>query len=220
MAGKKTKNINKKKSFWSSKEIKRVYWILGVPAVPLLLWYFYTVATVIDKVGMTELEASLKQKATSLTERAVKEGFKLDDIEKCENSVAAYGGKSNISLPKLLGLPDNATKKDILERCVVFAKAVRAMEKMAHHKKHVFVCDGSWLDVGNEGAFHIMPDLQGRGALQTVDPNIAKFIKIRPGSSRIVKWWQIHNVGDGCIILGYSKYGSPRMRPKVTLTGK
>jgi len=113
-----------------------------------------------------------------------------------------------------------ATEEDVLERCIIFAKAVRIVEKMAHHKKHVFVCDGSWLNVANMGAFHIMPDPQGRGAFQTVDANIANFVKIRPESFQIVKWWQVYNVGNGCIIVGYSKHGLPRLRPKVTHAGK
>ncbi len=218
MAGKKTEDKNKKKSFWRSKEMKRVYWFVGTPFVPLLLWYVYTVATVIDKTGMDELQTALKQKAARLTKRAVREGFKAVDFKNCENMVADHGGRSKAALPELLGIPRRSTKEDITDRCVSFAKAVNMMEKMAHHKKHVFVCGGSMLDIANEGTFHIKPDPQGRGAFQTIDPNSANFIKIRPGNFQIIKWWQVYNVGDGCIIVGYSKSGSPRIKPKVAPT--
>jgi|ETNmetMinimDraft_33_1059910.scaffolds.fasta_scaffold02627_5 hypothetical protein len=219
MAGKKTEDKNKKKkSFLGSKEMKRVYWVLGAPLVLLLFWYIYTVATVIDKTGMDELQAALKQKAVRLTKRADREGFNAVDFKNCENRVAEYGGRSKAALPELLGIPKRATKEDIIERCVLFARAVTVMEKMAHHKKHVFVCGGSMLDIAKEGAFHIKPDPQGRGAFQTIDPNSANFIKIRPGNFQIVKWWQVYNVGDGCIIVGYSKSGSPRLKPKVAPT--
>ncbi len=223
MAGKKPKDNpeekkEKKKGFWRSKTKKRTYWIFGVLAVPLLLWYAYTVASIIDKAGMTELETALKQEAISLAERAISERFKAVDYKNCENMVADYGGSSDITLPELLGIPRHATKEDIIKRCVLFAKAVGVMKKTAHHKKYVFVCGGSMLDIANEGAFHIKPDRQGRGAFQTVDANNANFLKIRPGNFQIVKWWQIYNLGDGCIIVGYSKSGSPRLSPKIAPT--
>lgn len=96
----------------------------------------------LDETGMEELQAALKQKAVSIAERAIREWFKIDDIKSCEDTVAEYGGKTRFTLPELLGLPAVATEKEVNEHCIIFAKAVRSMELMSHHKKHVLFAEG------------------------------------------------------------------------------
>ena len=80
---KKKKAAPKKKGFLASKEMKRVYLVLGIPIVGLLLWYAYTVVFELNKPKMTKLEAELARKARALAEKAIKEGFKPKDVDRC-----------------------------------------------------------------------------------------------------------------------------------------
>jgi hypothetical protein len=210
----------KKPSFWRSKEVKRVAWFLGIPIVVLMAWYAYQVTYEFNKASMKKMEASVKKGISEMAERAMKEGFKAEDVDKCKKMVEEYTTPkgwfySDAALYQLVGLSKKATQAQMNERCVYYAKAVAKMEKQSHHTRHVFVCGKSNLDVGGDGRFYIKPDPQRRGALQNFDPNNSKLINIPHGESTVLLNWQIHNVGDGCIIVGLSKAGTFRMSGTV-----
>ena len=209
-----------KTTFLRSKEAKRVYWLFGIPIVGILIWYSYTVVFELNKPAMTKMESEMKQNIANLTERAIKEGFRAEDVDNCQNMIKEYTtpkgwNYSGAEMHQLVGLKANATKEEMDERCVYYAKAVAKMEKMSHHTRHVFVCGKSILDVGGNGRFFIKPDPKGRGLMQNFAKNRDKLIKIRKGASTVLDYWQIHNVGDGCIIVGLSKSTTFRMSGTV-----
>ena len=219
-AVKKATKARKKASFWHSKEVKVVYWLLGLPVIAILGWYAYTVAFTLEKEAMTQMEADMKRELALLAERAVKEGFRPEDVNKCKKMLEEYTTPkgwyySADDLHALVGLPKNATQEQMDERCIYYAKAVAKMEKMSHHTRHVFVCGDSMLDVGNKGRFFIKADPKGRGALQNFDRGSDKLVRVRRGQNTLIRQWQIHNVGDGCLIIGLSKANTFRMSGKV-----
>jgi hypothetical protein len=212
--------VKAKTTFWRSKEAKRVYWLFGIPVVGILVWYSYTVVFELNKPAMSKMESEMKENMSALAERAMKEGFRPEDVDNCQNMIKEYTtpkgwNYSGAEMHQLVGLKRNATKKEMDERCVYYAKAVAKMEKMSHHTRHVFVCGKSILDIGGNGRYYIKPDPKGRGAVQNFDPNRDKLMKIRKESSTVLQYWQIHNVGDGCIIVGLSKSATFRMSGKV-----
>ena len=207
-------------TFLRSKEAKRVYLLFGIPVLALLVWYFYTVVFELNKPAMSQMEAEMKKNIAELAERAIKEGFRPEDVDNCQNMLKEYTtprgwNYSGAEIYELVGLKKNATKEQMDERCIYYAKAVAKMEKMSHHTRHVFVCGKSILDVGGKGRFYIKADPKGSGVVQNFDPKRDKHLKIRKGASTILNFWQIHNVGDGCIIVGLSKSGTFRMSGTV-----
>ena len=209
-----------KTTFLRSKEAKRAYMLFGIPILALLVWYFYTVVFELNKPAMSQMEADMKKNISALAERAMKEGFRPEDVDNCQNMIKEYTtpkgwNYSGAEMYQLVGLKPNATKEEMDERCVYYAKAVAKMEKMSHHTRHVFVCGKSILDVGGNGRFFIAPDPKGKGAIQNFAKNRDKLMKIRKGASTVLDYWQIHNVGDGCIIVGLSKSTTFRMSGSV-----
>ena len=206
----------KKASFWRSKEAKRAYWVFGIPCVLLIAWYAYTVAFELNKPAMSRMEADLKAGIANLAERALREGFRTENVDACRNMVDEYTTPkgwfySPAELFQLVGLSRDATVDEMNERCIFFAKVVAEMQKMSRHDRHVFVCGESIFDVGQEGKYYIKADPQGRGAIRKFDENAEQLLTIPKNQTAIVKNWQIYNVGDGCIIVGLSKAGVFRM---------
>lgn len=169
---------------------------------------------------MTRMEAGIKLGIANLAERALKEGFQAEEVDKCQNMMKEYTTPkgwfySDADIYQLVGLPRSASQQQMNERCIYYAKAVANMEKLAHHGRHAFVCGTSLLDVGNDGRYYLKPDPQGRGAIQNLDPHGDRLVEIPPGTSTIISFWQIYNVGDGCIIIGLSKASAFRMSGKI-----
>lgn len=211
-------------SFWRSREVRRLYWLVGIPAVTLLAWYAYAVVEEFNKSATTtHLETkldSLEKSAGSLAERAAKEGFRVEEVDRCRNMMLEYTTPkgwfyADADIYQLVGLSREATRAQLNERCIFYAKAVADMEKMARHIRHAFVCDDSYLDVGSKGRFYIKADPEGRGALQKLDASGEKLVHIPWGTATIINVWQVYNVGDGCIIVGLSKSTPFRMSGTV-----
>ena len=216
------KKVPKRKgsSFWRSKEVKRALWVFAIPASILVGWYFYTLAFHFNESAMTRMESDIKQGFTNLAERALKEGFRAEEVDKCRNMMKEYTTPkgwfySDADIYELVGLPRNATQQHLNERCVYYAKAVAGMEKMAHHTRHAFVCGASLLDVGGGGRYYIKPEPSGRGAFHSLDQHGEKLMEIPKEASMILNNWQVYNVGDGCIIVGLSKASTFRMSGKI-----
>lgn len=214
------KTPKKKGGFWGSKEAKRLYWFLGVPFLLLMVWYVYTVAFVIDKETMTALQNQIKTRAVSLAQRALKEGFKVKEVDRCTKMTDDYTTPkgwyySDEDIYGLVGLPRSASKKELDERCTYFAKAVAEMEKISHHTKHVFVCREAFLDTDGKGKNYIKANPNGKGVIQTVSRNYRSQIDIPVDNSIILQQWQIYNVPGDCVIIGLSKASMFRMSGKV-----
>ena len=216
------KNVQTRKrpSFWRSKEAKRVLWVLGIPAAILIGWYAYTLAFHFNQPAMTRMEAGIKRGIADLTDRALKEGFRAEEVDKCQNMIKEYTTPkgwfySDADIHQLVGLPREATQQQMNDRCIYYAKAVATMEKLAHHGRHAFVCGASLLDVGGGGQYYIKADPEGRGAVQSLDPRGEKLVEIPRQTSTIINTWQVYNVGDGCVIVGLSKASAFRMSGKI-----
>lgn len=209
-----------KGSFWKSKAAIRSYMVFGLPIIGLLGWYAYTVVFELNKPEMEKFEAdlaaSVKKQYRELHQKAADLGFRVEDYNACQNVIDEYTtpkgwNYSDADINELVGLPKSATKEHVDERCVTFAKAVRKMEKFAHHTSHIPVCGGAVLQANKRGTQRIMADPEGRGALENINTGKNQLIPIKPGKSTVFKLWQIHNMGDGCIIIGMSKSGMFRM---------
>ncbi len=214
-------------SLWKSRPAKILYTLFGLPAVVLLGWYFYTVAFEFQKEEMTQMERKVAKKAKSiakgaseLAKRAVKEGFETEEVDNCRNVVKQYETPqgwvmTDARLNELVGLPATASKAQMNERCVYFAKVVAAMQRISHHSRHVFVCGKSFFEIAGGKNYYIRSDPQGRGAIQNLSNNKDQLIPIQPGRTTVFNHWQLFNVGDGCIVVGLSKAGTFRMSGKV-----
>ena len=121
---------------------------------------------------------------------------------------------TDAELYQLVGLPKNSTEKQLQARCIYYAKAVAAMQKMSHHTRHVFVCGESIFDIG-QGQYYIKADPSGRGMVTRFSNKGETKVPIKPGRATVLKQWQIFNVGDGCIIVGLSKSGAFKMSGHV-----
>lgn len=196
------------------------YGALGAPAAALLVWYAYTVAYELNKPTMSAFEADLKARIAALTERAQREGFKAEDVDRCQNMIAEYTTPkgwfySDADLYQLVGLPRTATREQMNERCIFYAKAVATMEQVARHVRHAFVCDDALLDLGGNGRYYIKADPTGRGAISILDSGGERRTAIPKNASTVLNAWQVYNVGDGCIIVGLSKTNTFRMSGKI-----
>lgn len=134
------KKKKKKNTFWKSGPMKTVYYMMGFPIVILMGWYAYTVVFQFNVAKMTQLEEALAKQAKALAgeaagiaKRALREGFRAEEFVNCRAMVKQYEtpqgwNMTDAKLHELVGLPSNATKKMMDERCVYFAKVVAAME--------------------------------------------------------------------------------------------
>lgn len=187
--------------------------------VGLVGWYAYQLAFEFKRAEVQQFERavaagakSLTDRAKTLADRALKEGFSVKDFDACQSIVSQYRSPlgtvlRNINIRELVNLPKTATKEDIQERCVEFAKVVSDMEELSHHNLHMMVCAGSFFRVSEVDGRTIAPDPKGRGVLQTITETLPEALPIRPGRSKILNQWQVHNMGDGCIVIGDSKRG-------------
>lgn len=118
---------------------------------------------------------------------------------------------SPIALRPSLGLPADASRSEIKERCVAFAKSVAKMRTMSEQRHHAYLCPGTRFSIGK--GFGFEPDPTGNGVLLTADDPKAEKISIplEPGAQTLYKQWQFYNLGDGCFIMGYSSRRSRTM---------
>jgi hypothetical protein len=221
--GKKSKKKGLPRSF---------YIIFGVmfvlPAIGLIAWYVMTVSLAVtgSEMSASELIASRVVKAREamrdkMSERAIQEGFSLAKVDSCSGIEDQYLIPQGVvytefTTKQLLGLPKTATGSQIRERCILFAKIVARMEKLAHHDRHVFVCEGMYFAPDTSGNFLLYADKKRRGVVESFHGK-KKLIPIPRGSHKLVHQWQVFNVGDGCIVIGLSKDGIFSMSGTVKL---
>jgi len=205
------------RSFWRSREVRRLYWIAGIPAVALLGWYAYTVAYELNRPAMARLETFVtKGQSAGPTALPAEEEYRAEDVDRCRNMIAEYTTPkgwyyADADIYQLVGLPRESTREQLNARCIYYAKAVAGMERLAHHIRHAYVCRDSMLDVSGNGSYYIKADPQGRGAIRNLDASGEKLVGVPKGSTTVINSWQVYNVGDGCIIVGLSKNSMFRM---------
>ncbi len=221
--GKKPKNKGLPRSFYIYISV-----FFGLPAVGLIAWYVMTVSLAVTGSDMSasELISSRVEKAREamrdkISEQAVLEGFSMAKVDSCTQIEEQYLIPQGVvytefTIRQLLGLPKIATNKQIRTRCILFAKIVARMEKLAHHDRHVFVCEGMFFSPDTSGNFLLYPDKKKRGVVESFQGR-KKLIKIPRGSHKLVHQWQIFNVGDGCVVIGLSKDGIFSMSGSVQL---
>ena len=180
-----------------------------LPVFGLVGWYVLTVTE--SERAAKDLLAQAQSSANKLVERAIHEGFSVADFDKCKKMESHFKTALNFdfddkSRRKLIGLPADASDEDMQERCVIFAKSVATMEKIAHHDRHVFVCPGSTFNA-DSGAYQLIPDIEGRGVIE-IDTGVETFIAIKPHRFILREIWQVYNVGDGCLVIGMSRKGN------------
>lgn len=201
--------------------------LLGLPAGALVGWYAYTV-TMEYSAGARQAEKDIKaglseaaKKAAELARRAAQEGFKVRYYDACDKITDQYKIPQGYVITKftrreLVGLPKTATEEQVQERCIMFAKAVTQMEQLAHHDRHVFVCEGARFATDAGGGYYLTADPQGRGVIEHYG-GATRLTEIPKGRFELLKSWQVYNVGDGCIIVGMSKQGVFQMQGGVEL---
>ncbi len=204
--------------FWRSKEAKRLYWVVGIPAAILLGWYGFTVAHELTKSTAALGGAAIPTKVVPLgaTVRPIQEEYRPEEVDRCRNMIQEYTTPkgwfyADADIYELVGLPRTSTQAQLNDRCIYYAKAVARMESMAHHIRHAYVCRDSMLDVSGNGRYYIKADPQGRGAIRNLDMTGDAVVDIPKGTTTVIKSWQVYNVGDGCIIVGLSKNSAFRM---------
>ena len=215
---KKKKKPRKKKTKFSTGFIITLVLVVGLPVGGLLVWYFTTAALTVtgSKFSASEMVAANLAKVQVamkdiVKERAREEGFSVEDVDSCREVEKQYTMAQGVLVTKfterqLLGLPMSAGMEDILERCILFAKIVGRMERLAHHDRHVFMCEGAEFTADESGRFRILPDIQGRGLIESLSGQ-ERLIKIPRGSHKLIRHWQVFNIGDGCVVIGMSKIG-------------
>jgi len=194
--------------------------IVGILIVTAFVgWYAYTLAFQFKRAEVEALERAvaagaknLANTASNLAKRAVEEGFRVKDVDACQSIVGQYRSPlgnvlRNVNIRELVNLSKEASKEQVQERCVGFAKAVAEMQKLSRHNIHVMVCPGAFFQVGQDDDRKIFPDEKGRGVLQSITEALPSAVPIRPGRAKIINTWQVYNMGDGCIIVGDSKKG-------------
>ena len=202
-----------------ARPIKILIIVGGLIITAFVGWYAYTLAFEFKRAEVQALERAvaagaknLADTATELAKRAVAEGFAVKHVDACRSIVGQYRSPlgnvlRNVNVRELVNLPKEASKEQVQERCVEFAKAVAEMQKLSRHNIHVMVCPGSFFQVGEDDDRTVIPDEKGRGVLQSITESLPKAMPIRPGRSKIINTWQVYNMGDGCIIVGDSKKG-------------
>jgi len=217
------KKAKKGSSGGDKKKLPRsfIYALIGLIIMPLTIFIGWYVLTVVLKVsgsqqtaeGMVAQQVIDAQKAVKqkLKERAEREGFDLDEVEGCSQIEDQYKVPlgfvfTEFSRRQLVGLPKTATDQQVQERCILFAKVVERMERLAHHERHVFVCQGAQFTTDEAGRYMLVPDPKGRGVIEVIG-GAKNLVKITPHSHTLLKQWQIYNIGDGCMVVGMSKVG-------------
>lgn len=184
--------------------------ILGGTAVLLVAWYAYQVYVHFTETDEPRARAEREappEPGAALKIQAEKESFRAEDVVKCEVIGAEYLTQNGEPLkkadvPRLLNLPDDAEPEAVRQRCIDFSKAAAKMERLSHHTHHIMVCGGSHFEAEDNSKYTIRPDPKGRGVTQTVTAALPKNLLIGRGRSVIIDEWQVHNMGDGCVIIG------------------
>ena len=192
--------------------------LIGMPLTIFLGWYVLTVVLEVSGSSQTaegmvadqvvNAQRAIKKK---LKERADAEGFNVDQVENCTQIEDQYRVPlgfvfTEFSRRQLVGLPKTATDLQVQERCILFAKIVKRMEKLAHHERHVFVCQGAQFTTDEAGRYMLVPDAKGRGVIEVTNGK-KNFIQIGRHEYILLNQWQIYNIGDGCMVVGMSKVG-------------
>jgi len=214
-----TTSMRRGRALWRSREAKRLYWVVGIPAAILLAWYGYTVVQLIAMPPAVPLGmAAIPPKAHAVGSAALppQEEYRPEEVDRCRNMIQEYTTPkgwfyADADIYELVGLPRTSTQAQLNDRCVYYAKAVAGMERLAHHIRHAYVCRDSMLDVSGNGRYYIKADPQGRGAIRNLDATGDTLVDIPKGSTTVINAWQVYNVGDGCIIVGLSKNSAFRM---------
>ena len=180
--------------------------LLILPGIAIIVWYVLPVTDA--EKATAELLEQARVAAIAIAERAAAEGFLVDDFDECGKLGDHFKTGVGIDLSqkarrRLLGLSTKASADQELERCVVFAKVVSAMERLAHHDRHTFVCQGAEI-VSEDGAYKIRPEENGRGVIE-LDVGAKRFIPIPKYKHILIEGWQLFNMGDGCLVAGMSR---------------
>ncbi|NQV45396.1 MAG: hypothetical protein HQ501_10850 [Rhodospirillales bacterium] len=192
--------------------------LVVLPLTIFLGWYVLTVVLKVSGSSQTAEGMVAKQVVSAkdalkkkLKERADKEGFDVDNVFGCAQIEDQYRVPlgfvyTDFTTRQLVGLPKTATETQVHERCIGFAKVVERMEKMSHHDRHVFVCEGAQFTTDEAGRYMLVPDPKGRGIIEVIGGK-KNLIKMVPHSQVLIKQWQVYNIGDGCVVVGMSKAG-------------
>ena len=204
MAKKKSKKKSLGAGFYVSLAV-----LIVLPVVSLIGWYLVTVTE--SERAAEDLLAQAQEATNELIERGIAEGFSIADYDKCQEMESHFKTALNFDFNddarrRLIGLPTDASDDDMQERCVVFAKVVAKMEKLTHHDRHVFVCQGANFSADND-AYKLFPDADGQGVVE-IDTGVETFIPIKPHRFILKEIWQVYNVGDGCLVVGMSRKGN------------
>jgi len=219
----------KKKGGMPKSFLYALIFLVILPVTLFIAWYVLTVVLEVSGSQQTAegMVADQVQRAkdavkNQIVERAKNEHFSVDTFDSCTQIEDQYRlligvVYTEFTEKQLLGLPADATDDQMRERCVIFAKVVTEMEKLAHHDRHVFVCQGAEFATDESGMYKMLPDPQGRGVIQQVQGN-QKLTQIPRGSHTLIRSWQVYNLGDGCLVIGMSKSGVFAMSGAVKLS--
>ncbi len=203
--------------------------LIVLPVVGLLGWYFLEAGLQMsgssmsaEQALMSEINKAKEAMAHEIAERAGSEGFQVGDFDNCSQIEDQYRIPqgyvfTEFSRRELVGLSKNATDEEVQERCVIFAKVVARMEQLAHHDRHVFVCQGSEFKTDEAGRYRLIADPAGKGVIE-IKGGTKKLTPIKRYNHILLGAWQIYNLGDGCLVIGMSKSGVFSFSGGVALT--
>lgn len=140
-------------------------------------------------------------------------------VKECLNMERRYAGarltRESGPLGPLLGLSEDASRKEARKRCVTFARIVAVMQNVSRHRHHSFLCQGAKFDIGDKYSFLPDPDAKGVNLIgydkvkTGIDRTDVKRFAIPHNRMQVVREWQFYNVGDGCLVVGHSgPYGN------------
>ena len=160
------------------------------------------------KAGLIKAKGAVVE---GIAKRAGDEGFDMGAFDSCRAIEDQYRIPQGYVMTdstrrELVGLSEDATDEETQERCVIFAKVVARMEQLAHHDRHVFVCQGAEFTTDKSGSYVLMADPNGEGAIE-VRKGVKSLIPIEQFYHTLINKWQVYNLGDGCIVIGMSKDG-------------
>ncbi len=215
----KTASKKKKKKGMSIGFIMTLVVVFGLPIGGLLVWYFTTAALSVSgsklSAGEMVVENLAKVQGSMLdemNERAKKEAFSLKRVDACKIMASEYYLPETIQINdaldrEIVGLSKRATEEALIERCILYAKIVNRMEKLSHHHRHIVMCGGAEFTSDESGRFKILADPEGRGLIESFS-GLTKLVEIPKGSHKLIRQWQVFNIGDGCIVVGISNSGT------------
>ncbi len=193
--------------------------LIVLPSIAFIGWYGVTAGLQSSGSSMSAEEAMANEfkKAqealrAKIVERANEEGFQVDSFDACDAIEDQYRLPSgyvftDFTRRQLVGLKPTATEEQVRERCVIFAKVVARMQKLAHHDRYVFVCEGAEFKTDEAGKYRLIADENGKGVIE-VKAGLRKLVPIRRHSHILIGTWQVYNLGDGCVVIGMSKSGT------------